>query len=74
MSDFKSIDRYKLQQAFALAHKGQSDPMLDTVARARMRAIAKLLWDACGEDAAYSTRFSGEQEDALGRLADTVKR
>ena len=72
MSEFKSVDRYKLQQAFAIAHKSQRDARLGNGARARMRAIAKLLWDACGEEAAYSTRFNGEKEAALGRLADKV--
>lgn len=66
--DFKSVDRDKLAKAFAVAHRSQSDTRLDSAARARMRVIAKLLWDACGEPVSYATALPGDVEAKLAEV------
>jgi hypothetical protein len=53
MSDFKSVKRSDLQRAFALAHRGSQDNSGSVLTRKRFRAIAKLIWDSCGEENAY---------------------
>lgn len=46
---FTSVDKTKLQLAFAIAHKGQEDFGMSSEARDKFKAIAQLIWDAHGE-------------------------
>ena len=65
MSDFKSLDRYKIQQAFAIAHKAAQNGAHGQRERRLFRAIARAIWDAASEDGPYKSRFGAEIEDAL---------
>jgi hypothetical protein len=46
---FTSVNKDKLQRAFALAHRASESDKLPATTRARFREIAVLIWDAHGE-------------------------
>lgn len=46
---FMSVQRDRLQKAFALAHKASEDPDIGKIERKYFSAIATLIWLACGE-------------------------
>jgi hypothetical protein len=48
--NFKSAEVTRLQAAFGLAHKASEDLTIPAPHRKTFRAIAHLIWDACGED------------------------
>jgi len=48
--NFKSAEITRLQAAFGLAHKASEDLTVPATQRKTFRAIAHLIWDACGED------------------------
>lgn len=47
---YTSVSRVKLQKAFAVAHRASEDAWFSTEARTKFREIAKLLWEAHGEE------------------------
>jgi hypothetical protein len=49
MSEFTSVNKTKLQIAFAMAHRLSEDLTVATKERKRYRAIATLIWEAHGE-------------------------
>lgn len=50
MPNFKSADVTRLQAAFGLAHRASEDLTIPKDQRKTFRAIAHLIWDACGEE------------------------
>jgi hypothetical protein len=51
-TEFTSVSRNKLQQAFGLAHKLSESHSVPAKQRKQFRAIAILLWEAHGEPGA----------------------
>lgn len=47
---YMSVERTRLQKAFALAHKSAESDTIHDKERKYFRAIAYLLWLACGEE------------------------
>lgn len=50
MANFKSAEVTRLHAAFGLAHKASEDLTVPGPQRKTFRAIARLIWDACGEE------------------------
>lgn len=69
MSDFKPVQREILQKAFAVAHRGQHSMNINAVGRKHLHAIAKLIWDACGDDGPYKKRLDPDIESVLTIVA-----
>jgi hypothetical protein len=57
---FTSVNRTKLQQAFALAHKLSQDLNHTLRARGHFRAIAHLIWKAHGEEGGINLEGAAE--------------
>ena len=69
-AEFKSVNRHQLQKAFALAHRGAGNNSVNLEGRKRLRLIARLIWDSCGEGGPYRNRLDSEAEAALTALSD----
>lgn len=46
---YTSVSRRELQQAFAIAHRASVQSSTPAAERAKVRAIARLIWNAHGE-------------------------
>jgi len=68
MSDLKSVNRYQLQQAFAVAHRSASNMNLDPKSRKAFRLVARLIWESCGDDGPYKQRLDPDVESVLNML------
>jgi hypothetical protein len=69
---FTSVDRDDFQKAFVTAHRHSENPQHTPTARAVFRLIAKLIWQAHGEQKAFPT--GRELDDAIARGAETSVR
>ncbi len=54
---FKSFSRTEITKAFALAHRLAEHPAVADHDRVRFRQIAKLIWDAAGEQHSFPERL-----------------
>lgn len=64
MATFKSVEIVRLQAAFATAQR-ESELLTNTLEiRKKFRAIASMIWDACGEPGTYA---KGVGSDLLTR-------
>lgn len=48
--NFKSVEVVRLQAAFGLAQRASENLTIPAAQRKTFRAIAQLIWDACGEN------------------------
>jgi len=69
MADFKAVDRLQLQKAFAIAHRGAAEVRINSAGRKRLRLIAQLIWDACGDDGQYRANLNEDIETTFEMIA-----
>ena len=60
---FKSVDRMHLQKAFAMAHRAAESLEFHSRERKIFRAIAREIWEACGESGGVPASLPSEMKD-----------